>query len=65
MDSFSYLHKYTLLAAKWGAFAPPLPPLNPPLVQGEVKCNMVHKILNEQNFKHHIHMHFTVHCSYV
>ena len=31
-----YVRKNTLLAAKGGAFAPPLPPLNPPLVPGTV-----------------------------
>ena len=30
IDSCSYVHKNTLLAAK--GFAPPLPPLNPPLL---------------------------------
>ena len=36
MDSCSYVRKNTLLAAKGGAFAPPLPPLNLPLVMASM-----------------------------
>ena len=41
MDSCSYVHKNTLLAAKGGCICTPLPPLNPPLINCWVQAVMI------------------------